>query len=62
MSDLSKNSPKGVLRNGWNATVGDYAIAGGWACKGNSLVVGDSAGGAFSFAAKSGAVRKRRDM
>lgn len=60
MSDLSKNSPKGVLRNGWNATVGDYAIAGGWACKGNSLVVGDSAGGVFSFAAKSGAVLWKR--
>jgi WD40 repeat protein len=55
MSDLNANSPKGVLRRGWSATVGDYAIAGGWTRRGESLVVGDAAGSIYAFDGKSGA-------
>ncbi len=48
-------SPKGILRRGWSASVGDYAIAGGWALRGKALVVGDTAGGVYGFEGKSGA-------
>ncbi len=54
MFDLRRERPRGVLRKGWSATVGDYAIAGGWARRGDMLVVGDSAGGVFGFEGKSG--------
>lgn len=57
MSGLRKDKPEGVLRNGWTASVGDYAIAGDWACKGALLVVGDAAGGVYGFEGKSGAPR-----
>ena len=39
MSDLNVASPKGVLRRGWSAAVGDYAIAGGWYLRGEALMV-----------------------
>ena len=55
MSDLNVGSPKGVLRRGWSAAVGDYAIAGGWTLRGEALVVGDAAGGIYAFDGKSGA-------
>ncbi|MYN66720.1 MAG: PQQ-binding-like beta-propeller repeat protein [Acidobacteria bacterium] len=55
MSGLSVGSPRGVLRPGWSARVGDYAIAGGWTPRGEVLVVGDSAGGVYAFDGKSGA-------
>ena len=55
MSDLSAESPKGVLRRGWSATVDDYAIAGGWTLHGKTLVVADSAGSVYAFDGKSGA-------
>ncbi len=55
MSDLNFRSPKGVLRRGWSAVVGDYAIAGGWTLRGEALVVGDAAGGVYAFDGKSGA-------
>ena len=55
MSDLNVDSPKGVLRRGWSAAVGDYAIAGGWTLRGEALVVGDAAGGVYAFDGKSGA-------
>ena len=55
MSDLSSDRPKGVLRPGWSASVGDYAIAGGWTLNGEALVVGDVAGGVYGFDGKSGA-------
>ena len=32
MSNLNVDTPKGILRVGWSATVDDYAITGGWAC------------------------------
>ncbi len=48
-------SPKGVLRRGWSAVVGDYAIAGGWTLRGEALAVGDAAGGIYAFDGKSGA-------
>ena len=31
----------------WSATVGDYALAGGWTLRGEALVVGDAAGGVY---------------
>ena len=55
MSDLSVDRPRGVLRRGWSAEVGDYAIAGGWSAGGEALVVGDAAGGVYAFDGKSGA-------
>ena len=55
MSDLNDASPRGVLRRGWSAAVGDYAIAGGWSLRGETLMVGDAAGGIYAFDGKSGA-------
>ena len=55
MSGLNAKSPRGVLRPGWSAGVGDYAIAGGWTPGGEALVVGDAAGGVYAFDGKSGA-------
>ena len=55
MSELSVDSPRGVLRRGWSAAVGDYAIAGGWTLGGEALAVGDAAGGVYAFDGKSGA-------
>ena len=55
MSGLSIDSPQGVLRPGWSARVGDYAIAGGWTPRGEVLVVGDAAGGVYAFDGRSGA-------
>ena len=55
MSDLNVASPRGVLRRGWSAAVGDYAIAGGWSLRGETLMVGDAAGGVYAFDGKSGA-------
>ena len=57
MSGLSGEGPRGVLREGWSANVGDYAMAGGWACKGTVLVVGDAAGGVYAFEGTSGETR-----
>ncbi|MCY4386830.1 MAG: PQQ-binding-like beta-propeller repeat protein [Desulfurellaceae bacterium] len=55
MSDLNADSPRGALRRGWSAAVGDYAIAGGWSLRGEALIVGDAAGGVYAFDGKSGA-------
>ncbi len=55
MSDLNVDSPRGVLRRGWSAAVGDYAIAGGWSLRGEALMVDDAAGGVYAFDGKSGA-------
>ena len=55
MSGLTGEKPKGVLRQGWSAAVGDYAIAGGWTPRGETLVVGDASGGVYAFDGKSGA-------
>ena len=52
---MNDDSPTGVLRRGWSAAVGDYAIAGGWTPRGETLVVGDAAGGVYAFDGKSGA-------
>ena len=54
MSDIRLEKPKGILREGWSATVSDYAIAGDWALGGNVLVVGDAVGGIVAFEGKSG--------
>ena len=44
-----------MLRRGWSAAVGDYAIAGGWTLRGKALVAADTAGGVHAFDGKSGA-------
>ena len=51
---MNLDSPQGVLRPGWSATVDDYAIAGGWSRRGEVLVVADAAGGVHAFDGKSG--------
>ncbi len=55
MPELSVDNPTGILRRGWSAAVGDYAIAGGWTLRGEALVVADVAGGIYAFDGKSGA-------
>ena len=60
MSDLRVDRPGGVLRRGWSAAVGDYAIAGGWGLRGEALMVGDAAGGVYAFDGKSGATAWER--
>ena len=55
MSDLKINGPKGVLRRGYSAEVGDYAIAGGWSLGGEALIAGDAEGSIYAFDGKSGA-------
>ena len=60
MSDLNGDSPRGALRRGWSAAVGDYAIAGGWSLRGEALMVGDAAGGVYAFDGKSGATAWER--
>ncbi len=63
MPDLNIVKPKGVLRQGWSATIGDYAIAGGWTLRGKALVVGDTAGGVYAFRGKSGvAIWEQREV
>ena len=57
MSGLNVGNPSGVIRDGWSASVGDYAIAGGWILRGDALVIGDSAGSVYAFDGKSGANR-----
>ncbi len=60
MSDLNVDRPRGVLRRGWSAEVGDYAIAGGWSLRGKALMVGDAAGGVYAFDGRSGAAAWKR--
>ena len=55
MSGLNAGSSSGVLRQGWSASVGDYAIAGGWSLGGEALMVGDAEGSVYAFNGKSGA-------
>ena len=54
MSRIDKNKPKGLLREGWYATVEDYAICGCWSNDGKILVVGDAIGGLCAFEGTSG--------
>ena len=60
MSGVNVDEPKGVLRRGWSAAVGDYAIAGGWTLRGEALMVGDAAGGVYAFDGESGAAAWER--
>ena len=60
MSDLNADAPRSVLTQGWFAAVGDYAIAGGWILRGESLVVGDAEGGVYAFDGESGAAAWER--
>ena len=55
MFNLRVGKRKGVLRRGWSAAVGDYAIAGGWSLSGKELVAGDTEGGIYAFDGESGA-------
>ncbi len=55
MPDIDHHTPRGVLRRGWSASVGDYAIAGGWTPRGETFIVVDAAGGVYAFDRKSGA-------
>ena len=50
----------GVLSRDWFATVGDYAIAGGWSLGGQALVAGDTEGGVYAFDGESGATAWER--
>ena len=56
-----KTSTKGALRDGWTATVDDYAIACKWGTNGNVLLVGDVTGGIIAFESSSGKALWRRD-
>lgn len=51
---MSRGQIMGVLREGWQAQVEDYAVAGGWAGEGERLLVADAAGTLSAFAGKSG--------
>ena len=63
MSGLNAFAPQGMLHEGWTAQVDDYALACGWTDKGNSLLVGDVAGGLSLFAGDSGElVWQRKEM
>ncbi len=55
MFNLRAGSANGVIRRGWSASVGDYAIAGGWSLRGQELVAGDTEGGIYAFDGESGA-------
>ena len=60
MSDLNVVKPRGVLRRGWSAVVGDYAIAGGWSRGGEALMVGDAEGSVYALDGESGATAWER--
>ena len=60
MSDLNVGSPGSVLIQDWFASVGDYAIAGGWILRGEALVAGDAGGGVYAFDGGSGATAWER--
>lgn len=60
MSRVSLVAPRGVLRSGWHAVVGDYARAGGFTPRGDRLWVADSAGGVTVLDAITGAPRWRQ--
>ncbi len=60
MSGVNPVSPMGVLRRGWWAVLGDYAIAGGWSLGGQVLVASDTAGGVYAFDGESGATAWER--
>ena len=51
---MSQDEPRGILRPGWEAAVGDYPIACGWALGGKVLAVADAVGGVNAFEATSG--------
>ncbi len=50
----------GVLREGWQATLDDYAIAGAWSHGGELLVVTDAQGSLYALETRSGALRWTR--
>ncbi len=55
MSGLNARGSRGALRQGWSASVDDYAIAGGWSLGGEFLMAGDAEGSVYAFNGKSGA-------
>jgi len=54
MPNLSAFPPQGMLHEGWSAQADDYALNCGWGANGQTLVVGDVAGGLYAFRADSG--------
>ena len=54
MSNLEPFNPRGMLHDGWTSQVDDFAIACGWAKKGNIFLVGGSAGGLYAFNGSNG--------
>lgn len=54
MPKLVKNKARGVLQNGFFATVDDYPIAGGWGLNGKLFAVGDASGSVQAFDGTSG--------
>ena len=56
MPDIRELGPqgRGMLHEGWSTEVADYVIVCGWALNGEAFVVGDAAGGLYSFEGKSG--------
>ena len=54
MSDLKASQPMGMLHEGWTSQVDDYAIVCGWILQGDAFLVGDAAGGLYSFKGNSG--------
>ena len=56
MPELTDVAPKGALRKGWSGLVDDYAIACEWALGSNIVLIGDVAGGVWSFDSKSGKI------
>lgn len=49
-----------MLHKGWTAQADDYAIVCGWTKQGETLLVGDAAGGLYAFDGKSGKTRWQR--
>ena len=57
---MTSNS-KGLLRNGWSSSVGDYPISGGWTFDGEFFIVLDAAGSITVFSGKSGEINWSRE-
>ena len=54
MPAMNAFAPQGMLHEGWSAQADDYALTCGWGGNGQSLFVGDVAGGLYAFRADSG--------
>ena len=59
---MNRPAPMGVLRSGWQSSVDDYAIAGGWTSDGDLLLVGDAAGSVQALGGRDGRCRWKSDQ